>query len=36
MGPRDRGPVKTRLVDRAPCHDIVLKGSELDKDGHGA
>jgi 4-hydroxy-3-polyprenylbenzoate decarboxylase len=28
-------PIKTHLVERAPCHDIVIKGSDLDKDGMG-
>ncbi len=28
-------PIKTRLVERAPCHDIVIKGNDLDKDGMG-
>jgi 4-hydroxy-3-polyprenylbenzoate decarboxylase len=28
-------PIKTRLVERAPCHDIVIKGSDLDKAGLG-
>ena len=28
-------PVKTRLVDRAPCHEVVIKGSDLDKEGMG-
>jgi 4-hydroxy-3-polyprenylbenzoate decarboxylase len=28
-------PIKTRLVGRAPCHDIVIRGSDLDKDGMG-
>jgi UbiD family decarboxylase len=30
-----RAPIKTRVVDSAPCHDIVIKGSELDKEGKG-
>ncbi len=28
-------PIKTRIVENAPCHDIVIKGSELDKEGMG-
>ena len=28
-------PIKTRLVERAPCHDIVITGANLDKDGMG-
>jgi UbiD family decarboxylase len=28
-------PIKTRLVEQAPCQEIVIKGSELDKDGKG-
>ncbi len=28
-------PIKTRVVERAPCHDVVIKGNDLDKDGMG-
>ena len=28
-------PLKTRVVDNAPCHEIVLQGKELDKEGSG-
>ena len=28
-------PIKTRLVERAPCHEVVIKGNDLDKDGMG-
>ena len=28
-------PIKTRLVENAPCHEIVIQGSDLDKDGMG-
>jgi len=28
-------PVKPRIVDKAPCHDIVVTGDELDAPGHG-
>jgi 4-hydroxy-3-polyprenylbenzoate decarboxylase len=28
-------PLKTRTVERAPCHEIVLQGKDLDKEGNG-
>ena len=28
-------PIKTRTVERAPCHEIVVQGKDLDKDGNG-
>src|SRR5689334_11231908 len=28
-------PIKTRLVENAPCHEVVIQGSDLDKDGMG-
>jgi 4-hydroxy-3-polyprenylbenzoate decarboxylase len=28
-------PIAPRVVDRAPCHDIVIMGDELDKPGRG-
>jgi UbiD family decarboxylase len=28
-------PIKPHVVERAPCHDIVIKGTDLDKDGMG-
>jgi 4-hydroxy-3-polyprenylbenzoate decarboxylase len=30
-----RAPIKTRVVDKAPCHEIVITGAELDKPGKG-
>jgi 4-hydroxy-3-polyprenylbenzoate decarboxylase len=30
-----RAPIKTRVVDKAPCHEIVITGAELDKHGKG-
>jgi 4-hydroxy-3-polyprenylbenzoate decarboxylase len=30
-----RAPIKTRVVEKAPCHEIVITGSELDKPGKG-
>ena len=28
-------PIKPRLVSKAPCHDIVIQGKDLDKPGQG-
>ena len=28
-------PIKPRVVTRAPCHDIVIEGKDLDKPGQG-
>jgi UbiD family decarboxylase len=28
-------PIPTRLVDNAPCHEIVVTGAELDREGMG-
>ena len=28
-------PIKTRLVEKAPCHDVVIQGNDLDKEGMG-
>jgi len=30
-----RHPIPPRLVDNAPCHDIVIEGKALDKPGNG-
>ena len=28
-------PIKPRVVEEAPCHEIVITGAELDKEGRG-
>src|SRR5215468_11066220 len=28
-------PIPPRIVDRAPCHDVVITGAALDKPGNG-
>jgi 4-hydroxy-3-polyprenylbenzoate decarboxylase len=28
-------PIKTRLVEKAPCHEVIIQGSDLDKEGMG-
>jgi 4-hydroxy-3-polyprenylbenzoate decarboxylase len=30
-----RAPIKTRAVEKAPCHEIVITGAELDRPGKG-
>ncbi len=36
MGARDgRARSRHALVENAPCHEIVIKGNELDKEGNG-